>query len=225
MTYDENQVGTHKYTVSEVSGNEAGVTYDSTVYEVEVRVEKVSATELKATVSKQASDLVFTNKYTPAKTQIPVKKVWNDADNQDGKRPASITVKLLADGTDTGKTLELSEANGWAGSFTDLDADKGGTSIDYKVVEVSSVAGYTSEISGDAATGFTITNKYTPETIDIKATKNWDDANNQDGKRPKSITVNLLADGEKVASKEVKAAADGAWSTVFTKLPKFKQAR
>ena len=222
LTYDENQVGTHKYTVSEVSGNEAGVTYDSTVYEVEVRVEKVSATELKATVSKQASDLVFTNKYTPAKIQIPVKKVWNDADNQDGKRPASITVKLLADGTDTGKTLELSEANGWAGSFTDLDADKGGTSIDYKVVEVSSVAGYTSEISGDAATGFTITNKYTPETIDIKATKNWDDANNQDGKRPKSITVNLLADGEKVASKEVKAAADGAWSTVFTKLPKFK---
>ena len=222
LTYDENQVGTHKYTVSEVSGNEAGVTYDSTVYEVEVKVEKVSATELKATVSKQASDLVFTNKYTPAKTQIPVKKVWNDADNQDGKRPASITVKLLADGTDTGKTLELSEANGWAGSFTDLDADKGGTSIDYKVVEVSSVAGYTSEISGDAATGFTITNKYTPETIDIKATKNWDDANNQDGKRPKSITVNLLADGEKVASKEVKAAADGTWSTVFTKLPKFK---
>ncbi len=222
LTYDENQVGTHKYTVSEVSGNEAGVTYDSTVYEVEVKVEKVSATELKATVSKQASDLVFTNKYTPAKTQIAVKKVWNDADNQDGKRPASITVKLLADGTDTGKTLELSEANGWAGSFTDLDADKGGTSIDYKVVEVSSVAGYTSEISGDAATGFTITNKYTPETIDIKATKNWDDANNQDGKRPKSITVNLLADGEKVASKEVKAAADGAWSTVFTKLPKFK---
>ncbi|MHC0041443.1 Cna B-type domain-containing protein [Streptococcus periodonticum] len=222
LTYDENQVGTHKYTISEVEGTETGVTYDKTVREVEVKVEKISATELKATVSKEAKDLVFTNKYTPAKTQIPVKKVWDDADNQDGKRPASITVKLLADGQDTGKTLELSEANGWAGNFTDLDADKGGAPIDYKVVEVSSVAGYTTEISGDAKTGFTITNKYTPETIDIKATKNWDDANNQDGKRPKYITVNLLADGEKVAFKEVKAAADGTWSTVFTKLPKFK---
>ena len=222
LTYDENQVGTHKYTISEVEGTEIGVTYDKTVREVEVKVEKISATELKATVSKEAKDLVFTNKYTPAKTQIPVKKVWDDADNQDGKRPASITVKLLADGQDTGKTLELSEANGWAGNFTDLDADKGGAPIDYKVVEVSSVAGYTTEISGDAKTGFTITNKYTPETIDIKATKNWDDANNQGGKRPKYITVNLLADGEKVASKEVKAAADGTWSTVFTKLPKFK---
>ena len=222
LTYDENQVGTHKYTISEVEGTETGVTYDKTVREVEVKVEKISATELKATVSKEAKDLVFTNKYTPAKTQIPVKKIWDDADNQDGKRPTKITVKLLADGQDTDKTLELSEANGWAGNFTDLDADKGGAPIDYKVVEMSSVAGYTTEISGDAKTGFTITNKYTPETIDIKATKNWDDANNQDGKRPKYITVNLLADGEKVASKEVKAAADGTWSTVFTKLPKFK---
>ena len=222
ISYDESQVGTHKYTISEVEGTETGVTYDKTVREVEVKVEKISATELKATVSKEAKDLVFTNKYTPAKMQIPVKKIWDDADNQDGKRPTKITVKLLADGQDTDKTLELSEANGWAGNFTDLDADKGGAPIDYKVVEVSSVAGYTTEISGDAKTGFTITNKYTPETIDIKATKNWDDANNQDGKRPKYITVNLLADGEKVASKEVKAAADGTWSTVFTKLPKFK---
>ena len=222
ISYDESQVGTHKYTISEVAGSEAGITYDKTVREVEVKVEKISATELKATVSKEAKDLVFTNKYTPAKMQIPVKKIWDDADNQDGKRPTKITVKLLADGQDTDKTLELSEANGWAGNFTDLDADKGGAPIDYKVVEVSSVAGYTTEISGDAKTGFTITNKYTPETIDIKATKNWDDANNQDGKRPKYITVNLLADGEKVASKEVKAAADGTWSTVFTKLPKFK---
>ncbi|EUB12503.1 Cna B-type domain-containing protein [Streptococcus sp. ACC21] len=222
ISYNESQVGTHKYTISEVAGSETGITYDKTVREVEVKVEKISATELKATVSKEAKDLVFTNKYTPAKMQIPVKKIWDDADNQDGKRPTKITVKLLADGQDTDKTLELSEANGWAGNFTDLDADKGGAPIDYKVVEVSSVAGYTSEISGDAKTGFTITNKYTPETIDIKATKNWDDANNQDGKRPKYITVNLLADGEKVASKEVKAAADGTWSTVFTKLPKFK---
>ncbi|MCY7082333.1 Spy0128 family protein, partial [Streptococcus oralis] len=123
ISYDESQVGTHKYTISEVGGSEAGITYDKTVQEVEVTVEKVSATELKATASKEAKDLVFTNKYTPAKTSVSVKKAWDDKDNQDGKRPASVTVKLLADGQDTGKTLELTEANGWAGSFTDLDAD------------------------------------------------------------------------------------------------------
>ena len=221
ISYDESQVGTHKYTISEVAGSEAGITYDKTIQEVEVTVEKVSATELKATASKEAKDLVFTNKYTPGKTQVPVKKVWKDENNQDGKRPSSVTVKLLADGQDTGKTLKLTEANGWAGSFTDLDADKGGTPIQYTVVEVT-VPGYTSKVAGDAASGFTITNSYSPETVDITATKNWDDANNQDGKRPTKITINLLADGQKVDSKEVQAATDGTWTVEFTKLAKYK---
>ena len=224
ISYDESQVGTHKYTISEVAGTETGITYDKTVQEVEVTVVKVSATELKATASKEANDLVFTNKYTPAKTEVPVKKVWKDANNQDGKRPTSITVKLLADGQDTGKTLELTEANGWAGSFTNLDADKGGTPIQYTVVEVT-VTGYTSDVTGDAASGFTITNSYSPETVDVKATKNWDDANNQDGKRPTKITINLLADGQKVDSKEVQAATDGTWTVEFTKLAKYKDGK
>ena len=38
--------------------------------------------------------------------------------------PIFCLVNVLADGQDTGKTLELTEANGWAGSFKDLDADK-----------------------------------------------------------------------------------------------------
>ena len=221
ISYDESQVGTHKYTISEVVGSEAGITYDKTVQEVEVTVEKVSATELKATASKEAKDLVFTNKYTPAKTSVSVTKKWDDKDNQDGKRPSSVTVKLLADGQDTGKTLELNAANGWTGSFTDLDADKGGTPIKYTVVEVT-VPGYTSKVAGGAASGFTITNSYSPETVDVKATKNWDDANNQDGKRPTKITINLLADGQKVASKEVQAATDGTWTATFEKLAKYK---
>ncbi|OQQ72812.1 Spy0128 family protein, partial [Ligilactobacillus salivarius] len=41
ISYDESQVGTHKYTISEVVGSEAGITYDKTVQEVEVTVEKV----------------------------------------------------------------------------------------------------------------------------------------------------------------------------------------
>ena len=165
------------------------------------------------------------NSYKPAKTEVSVRKVWNDSDNQDGKRPSSITVKLLADGKDTGKTLELSEATGWAGSFTELDAQKGGKVIDYKVVEATSITGYTTEVTGDAATGFIITNRYTPETVDIKATKNWDDANNQDGKRPTKITINLLADGEKVDSKDVQAATDGTWTAEFKGKAKYKNGK
>ena len=224
ISYDESQVGTHKYTISEVAGSELGVTYDTTVQEVEVKVEKVSATELKATASKEAKDLVFKNVYTPAKTSVSVKKAWDDKDNQDGKRPSSITVKLLADGQETNQTLVLNVANNWAGSFTNLDTDKGGASIKYTVVE-EPVTGYTSEVTGDATSGFIITNTYTPETVDVTVTKNWNDNNDQDGKRPSSITVNLLADGTKVDSREIQAAADGTWTAKFEKLAKYKDGK
>ena len=189
---------------------------------IKYTIEEVAVAEYESKVTGDATTgFTITNSYTPAKTSVSVKKAWDDKDNQDGKRPASVTVKLLADGQDTGKTLELNAVNGWAGSFTDLDADKGGTPIQYTVVEVT-VPGYTSKVTGDVASGFTITNSYSPETVDIKATKNWDDANNQDGKRPTKITINLLADGQKVDSKEIQAAPDGTWSVEFTKLAKYK---
>ncbi|OFL51026.1 MULTISPECIES: Cna B-type domain-containing protein [unclassified Streptococcus] len=214
------KAGTYTFKIAEKAGSDTSIKYDTKTITATVTVVDKGKGALEATVSYD-DEKAFENTYTPAKTEVPVKKVWKDENNQDGKRPTSVTVKLLADGQDTGKTLELTEANGWAGSFKDLDADKGGTPIQYTVVEVT-VAGYTSEITGDAASGFTITNSYSPETVDVKATKNWDDANNQDGKRPTKITINLLADGEKVASKEVQAAADGTWTATFEKLAKYK---
>lgn len=214
------KAGTYTFKIAEKAGSDTSIKYDTKTVTATVTVVDKGKGALEATVSYD-DEKAFENTYTPTKTEVPVKKVWKDENNQDGKRPTSVTVKLLADGQDTGKTLELTEANGWAGSFKDLDADKGGTPIKYTVVEVT-VAGYTSEITGDAASGFTITNSYSPETVDVKATKNWDDANNQDGKRPTKITINLLADGEKVASKEVQAAADGTWTATFEKLAKYK---
>ena len=214
------KAGTYTFKIAEKAGSDTSIKYDTKTITATVTVVDKGKGALEATVSYD-DEKAFENTYTPAKTEVPVKKVWKDENNQDGKRPTSVTVKLLADGQDTGKTLELTEANGWAGSFKDLDADKGGTPIQYTVVEVT-VAGYTSEITGDAASGFTITNSYSPETVDVKATKNWDNANNQDGKRPTKITINLLADGEKVASKEVQAAADGTWTATFEKLAKYK---
>lgn len=214
------KAGTYTFKIAEKAGSDTSIKYDTKTITATVTVVDKGKGALEATVSYD-DEKAFENTYTPAKTEVPVKKVWKDENNQDGKRPTSVTVKLLADGQDTGKTLELNAANGWTGSFTNLDADKGGTPIQYTVVEVT-VAGYTSKVTGDAASGFTITNSYSPETVDVKATKNWDDANNQDGKRPTKITINLLADGEKVASKEVQAAADGTWTATFEKLAKYK---
>ena len=214
------KAGTYTFKIAEKAGSDTSIKYDTKTVTATVTVVDKGKGALEATVSYD-DEKAFENTYTPAKTEVPVKKVWKDANNQDGKRPSSITVKLLADGQDTGKTLELNARNGWAGSFTDLDADKGGTPIKYTVVEVT-VDGYTSKVTGDAASGFTITNSYSPETVDVKATKNWEDANNQDGKRPTKITINLLADGKKVDSKEIQAAADGTWTATFEKLAKYK---
>ncbi|MFS9312799.1 Cna B-type domain-containing protein [Streptococcus oralis] len=217
------KAGTYTFKIAEKAGSDTGIKYDTKTVTATVTVTDKGKGALEATVSYD-DEKAFENAYTPAKTEVSVKKKWDDKNNQDGKRPSSITVKLLADGQDTGKTLELTEANGWAGSFKDLDADKGGTPIQYTVVEVT-VPSYTSEVTGDAASGFTITNSYSPETVDVKATKNWEDANNQDGKRPTKITINLLADGQKVESKEVQAAADGTWTVEFTKLAKYKDGK
>ncbi len=48
------------------------------------------------------------------------------------------------------------------------------------------VAGYTSTVNGH-----NITNSYKPEETSVKVTKKWEDANDQDGKRPENIKVQL----------------------------------
>ena len=102
-----------------------------------------------------------TNTHTPGKTIVTVTKVWKDSDNKDGIRPNDVTIKLLADGTDTGKTITLSKGNNWKGSFNNLDEYKDGKKIVY-TVEEESIEGYTVVITGDAQTGFTVTNSHTP---------------------------------------------------------------
>ena len=56
-------------------------------------------------------------------------------------------------------------------------------------------------------------------TTDIEIVKIWDDNNNADGNRPKSITVHLYAGGEEVRSAKLTAA--NGWKYKFGELPKF----
>ena len=225
IEYDESQVGTHKYKISEVAGNEPGITYDKTVYEVEVSVTKdTQANRLNATISKTPEELKFTNTFVQKMIDIPVTKVWNDNNNNDGKRPNNVEVELLENGSSTGKKLILSSENNWKGSFQNLVAEKDGKAINYSVVEVAT-NGYQASVTGDVNTGYTITNSYSNETVNIKAVKNWDDGNNQDGKRPSEIKINLLADGKKVETKTVKADQSGKWEVSFTGKPKYKDGK
>ncbi|QTE70665.1 Cna B-type domain-containing protein [Clostridiales bacterium FE2011] len=158
------------------------------------------------------------NSHTPEKTQVTVTKSWNDANNQDGYRPSSVTVNLLADGTKIG-SVELNAGNSWTHTWTDLDKYANGTAIDYTVTE-DAVANYTTEITkaADGTFTYTVTNTHTTEKTKVKVTKVWEDSDNRDGYRPASVTVNLLADGTKTTSIELNE--ENHWTFEWNSLPK-----
>ena len=85
------------------------------------------------------------------KISVPVKKVWV------GKEADSVTIKLLADGTEK-ESVTLTKDDNWEHTFSNLPkyADDG-HEIEYTVDEVH-IDDYSTTISGTAATGFTITN-------------------------------------------------------------------
>ena len=166
--------------------------------------------------------LLITNSRASTTMNIPVQKVWSDNDNQDGKRTASVTVTLNANGVSTGKTLTLNAENQWKGVFENVYVKEAGTSIVYSVVENEVPDGYTAEVTGNAANGFVVTNTHIPEKTDVPVTKIWADENDQDGKRPKSITVQLYADGLAVEGKTLTLDAAGNWQGTFAGLTKYK---
>ena len=147
----------------------------------------------------------ITNNHTPATVKVSGTKTWNDNNNQDGIRPSSITVNLLANGQQVA-SKKVSASDNWQYSFDNLAAYANGQKITYTVTE-DAVAGYTSTIDG-----YNITNNHTPATVKVSGTKTWNDNNNQDGIRPSSITVNLLANGQQVASKKVSASDNWQYS-------------
>lgn len=96
-----------------------------------------------------------------AKVSVPVEKKWV------GPAAAKATVRLLADGKDTGKSIELNESNNWKGSFKDLAKySKSGSEVAYAVAE-DAVEGYSSKVTGDAGRGFTVTNTVKTGELDV----------------------------------------------------------
>ena len=155
-----------------------------------------------------------TNTHTPEKTTITGSKTWNDNGDQDGKRPESITVRLFADGTEvTSKTVTAND--NWSWSFTDLDKYNSGTEIVYTISE-DTVADYTTVVDG-----YDVTNTHTPEKTTITGSKTWNDNGDQDGKRPSSITVRLLADGRVVSHKKITEKDNWSWN--FEDLPVYEK--
>ncbi|WP_251159344.1 Spy0128 family protein [Caniella muris] len=118
---------------------------------------------------------------------VEVTKVWDDDSNRDGTRPGSVTVRLLRDGADTGRTALLSEDNGWHGRFGDL---AGGTYTVAEDVPQGYVASYSKSVSGSVES-WRVTNRHVPETVAVSGTKVWDDGHDAAGRRPAYVTVGV----------------------------------
>ena len=82
------------------------------------------------------------------KISIPVTKVWSGK----GEHPSSVTVRLLANGKQIA-SQQLSAANNWQYTFSNLERSKNGQEIRYTLTE-DAVPGFSSTLTGDSSTGY-----------------------------------------------------------------------
>ena len=145
-----------------------------------------------------------------AVTTVSGTKTWKDNDDQDGKRPDSIKVNLLANGKVV-QSKTVTASDNWKYSFTNLPEFENGKKISYTVTE-DQVKDYSTTVNG-----YNLTNSYTPAKTSVSVTKAWNDNNNQDGSRPNEVKVQLYANGEK-SGNEVTLNAANKWTHTWTEL-------
>ena len=180
--------------------------------------------------------ITITNSYESKQTKITVTKLWEDNNDQDGKRGsvgATVQLYKTLEGEATeqkpvavGAPVKVGTEDRWSYTWEKLPLYENGRKISYSVKELlPENSEYTSD-AGDAPAEVTesedgliveITNSYKPEVTEIPVTKVWNDNNDEDQVRPASITVSLLANGEVVAEQRI-TAKDG-WAYTFEELP------
>ncbi len=149
---------------------------------------------------------VITNVYNaqPGTTQLTAQKEWSG----EGAHPDRVTVALLADG-DVQETVTLSDDNGWAYTWTGLDAAKS-----WSVVEQDVPAGYAASYQTAEQTVI-ITNTAVPtEPISLTAKKVW--SGDKGIKRPTAVTATLYNGTEAVES--VLLSEENGWTYTWTEL-------
>lgn len=156
--------------------------------------------------------------------------VWDDNSNQDGIRPAAVTVQLRADGNpmkDTEYRVTLSgSGNTWFYRFHDVqkycinaEGNKG-TEIIYDIrafdTDGNELTDYKAEYRD-----YTAILSYTPATVSRQVLVEWQDNNDQDGKRPAAMAVQLYADNVPLEGKVVLLSDANNWTYTWDELPKF----
>ena len=146
---------------------------------------------------------------------VKVTKAWDDDQNRDGFRPEEVTVHLLKDGEDTGSSVTLTADKEWTDTFKDLEQSDAEHDYVYTVKE-DVPKEYTEKYDklDDDGYEWLITNHHDSELIEkITVRKEWNDDQNRDGKRPESVHVVLLGNGETVREADLNERNE--WTAVF----------
>lgn len=168
-------------------------------------------------ITQNGDNYTITNTHTPASSEFFVTKIWKDNGNNDGMRPDEITV--TAHGSDgRSYTKKLNADNQWSVMFSNLPKYADGKVIEYSLTE-ESVPGYTSSITRNGKS-FVLIDTHVDETKNITITKAWNDGNNQDGLRPKTITA--VVNGSDGSARFVQLFEGQNWATSLNNLPKYK---
>lgn len=159
---------------------------------------------------------------TQATTELTMDVQWIDNDNAWGYRPNTqgITVELMA-GDDVYKTVVLTSANAvannsglWTYMFENLPSFRNGAGVAW-TVRVKNADKYTQSTviteSEHAVVKFV-------QSQGFDFTINWADSNNDDNRRPESLTLLVKADGAEVGRVEF-AGENNQWKSHITDLP------
>jgi pilin isopeptide linkage protein/TQXA domain-containing protein len=223
-----------------------GITYDSSTKYVTVSVTGDSTSGFTAIITYGTDETSSTDvpTFTNAKTtytSVAVTKTWvggsdgpvqvqlyrsTDGGTAEAYGPV-LTLDGTADGsltTDTGTNIKLGEDVAWHGTFQNLPATDSSHSYTYSVQEVGDVSGYSSSLSGDASSGFVITNT---KLKSVSFKKVWND-NDATHTTADAVTVKLeqrVGTGDWSDTGKT-ITLDGsetptAWAGSFTDLPAY----
>ena len=168
---------------------------------------------------------VITNKFVVPEERITIvgTKEWDDNDNLSGKRPESVILQIK-DGENIVSEAEVSKETNWSYEFELAKYDRLGNEIEYSIDEreVESIFYEKEEVENEDMLDQKIVNKFvvSNEQVLVKVVKKWEDNNDEYGKRPNSVVLQVLVDDEIVA--EQKVTEDESWSYEF-KLPKYDE--
>ena len=198
-----------------------------------------------------ANHFVLTNTHAPETTGVSVRKIWNDEDNNDRKRPEGLIVQLYANSEPVdGTEVLLNDANAWAYTWQstqgvplyvwqtnwneelqDYDVPQ---KIQYSVLETGYVKdgqeysglpeGYVGSTTAEGDYSITLTNTRASEKITVSVWHIWEDDNNNDGIRPTSIPVTLTngSQAQRSIPSTVTMSADQNWEHLWSGLQRYQ---